>query len=203
MFDQETDSLIEALLNGTRREILRRLLLDQSYAFRISKILGLSQQAINKQLEMLERANLIAMAGFVPSSSGAPRKIYRPTNFSTLVVDYSPNFIDIRRYKIPSDTKVPDFGNDDPSTLVERLRSVNERIDAIMKERIQLISEKDSIIGSLHRMISEMEADDFTKSVLIEFVDSLDHELVSRKMGLSRDIVQRMVELYLHTQNLQ
>ncbi|HLH86310.1 MAG TPA: helix-turn-helix domain-containing protein [Thermoplasmataceae archaeon] len=197
MFDQETDALIDALLNSTRREILRRLLLDQSYAFQISKILGLSQQAINKQLELLERANLISMTGFVPSSSGAPRKIYRPTNFSTLIVDYSPNFIDVRRYRIPIETQRVESRMDEPARLIADLRMVNSRLDAIMEERTQLINEKDRILGSLHRMINEMEADDFTKSVLLEYVDTLDAGSVSKRFGISQEIVQRMIEIYL------
>ena len=78
MTDSNLDEFVSAILNNTRREILKCLTLDESYALQISRLVGISQQAVIKQLDLLERANLIESVGTFPSELGASRKIYRP-----------------------------------------------------------------------------------------------------------------------------
>ena len=199
MIDGDLDSLISALMNSTRREILRRLILDQSYALEISRQVGISQQAINKQLEFLEKANLISAVGLFPSTEGARRKIYRPTNFSTLVTDYSRNFIETRRYEISFDRdEASEEKNEDPKRIMDELEKVNSELDDLMKKRISLLKEKDRLLGSLHSFINGLEAADLEKNILREYVDSTDPEETARKLLVSPSYVMGVIEAYLH-----
>ena len=199
MIDGDLDTLISALMNNTRREILRRLILEESYALEISRSVGLSQQAINKQLELLERANLISAVGMIPSSEGARRKVYRPTNFSTLVTDYSRNFIEVRRYEIKFENGDLSYSlNNEPGKLVNDLNKINSSLENLMNERIALLKKKDAIIGALHTYINNLEAGTLEKNILWEYVDSSDPEGTARKFNVSPSYVMGVVESYLH-----
>ncbi|WP_175266638.1 ArsR family transcriptional regulator [Acidiplasma cupricumulans] len=48
-------TLLNILENNTRRELLKMLANYDSYALELSKAMGISQQAINKQLDILEK----------------------------------------------------------------------------------------------------------------------------------------------------
>lgn len=197
MTDEDIDNLISAFMNGTRREILRRLILDQSYAFEISKWIGVSQQAIYKQLDLLEKANLISSVGIVPSNEGANRKIYRPTNFSILITDYSRNFIDVKRYELlfEDDNTPPD----EPTIeLLKNLTSINSQLEELMKKRISLLKEKDRTVGALHMFINRLSATNIEKSMLWEYVDTGDPEIVAKKFNVTPSYVMGVVETYLH-----
>lgn len=199
MIDEEILALISAIENNTRREILRGLILDQSYALQISRWIGVSQQAINKQLDLLEKANLILSAGVIPSNSGAPRKIYKPTGFSTLVADYSRNFIEIKRFELPD----PDEERQDREQglnareLINELSSTNSMLDRIMEERMGLVHRKDNLLGKLHDYINRISPDEMTRNILFEYCDSLDPEYVARRFSIPINFVMQIVENYL------
>lgn len=188
------DDFIAALENETRRQIIKRLLETESYALEISRIVGVSQQAIMKHFDILERANLVIPVGVVPSPSGAPRKVYRPTGFSTLVIDYSRSFFDMKRYPLENGEEVEGGSIDE---LLERLRDVNSRLDSLMKEREKLISLKDSIIRRAKRLIEEDFPDPFTREVLTTYISSMDAETAAQELGLPVEIVRSMVGQYL------
>lgn len=199
MIDEEILALISAIENNTRREILRGLILDQSYALQISRWIGVSQQAINKQLDLLEKANLILSAGIMPSNSGAPRKIYKPTGFSTLVADYSRNFIEVKKFELPesrADVEKDDYSLT-PMGMIHRLKSTNELLDRIMEERIELVGKKDRLLGRLHDYINAISPDDLTRNILFEYCDSLDPEYVANRFSIPINLVMQVIETYL------
>ena len=198
MIDEEILSLISAIENNTRREILRGLILDQSYALQISRWIGVSQQAINKQLDLLEKANLILSAGMLPSSSGAPRKIYKPTGFSTLIADYSRNFIEIKRYEIPENANAEPKGS--PMTAREIMAGLVEtevQMNSLMEKRLELVQKKDSLLGKLHYYVNAISPDEMTRNILLDFADYSDPDYVARKYNIPLAFVLQVVETYL------
>lgn len=198
MIDEDIISLISAIENNTRREILRGLILDQSYALQISRWIGVSQQAINKQLDFLEKANLILSEGMMPSSAGAPRKIYRPTGFSTLVADYSRNFIEVRRYEIPeTEREATPQESLTPREIIRNLSLTNDRLEEIMERRASLVMAKDRLLGKLHSYINRVAPDDMTRNILFDYADSLDPEYVAKKYSLPIGYLMQIVETYL------
>ena len=135
----------------------------------------------------------------MPSSYGAPRKIYRPTGFSTLVADYSRNFISVRRYDI--NPSAYDNGqvaeNLNISELLENLRSTEKQINEIMEQRTKLILQKDRIMGRINAYITEMAPDALSRAVLTEYIDSMNPEYVARKLNIPVNMVMQIVETYL------
>ncbi len=198
MFDEEIEGFFEALENNTRREILRRLIRDDTYAFEMSRMIGVSQQAINKQLEMLLRANLISVVGVIPSSSGASRKIYRPTGFSTMVVDYSRNFFEVRRYPIETEQSVKvEIDSDRGSDLITRLKNINQKIEEIMIQRENLVKKKDTVLGKLNQKVAELSPDPVTREIMLTFLDNLSIKETAQKFGLPEDFINEKIKKLL------
>ncbi len=200
--DDYIEYFIAALENETRRQILRSLISDRSYALEISRSIGVSQQAINKHLAVLEDAKLIISQGLLPSTSGAARKVYRPTGFSTLVVDYSKNFFDIKRYPLefsesPEDTTIP--GN--VESMMKRLREVDQNISHLMDERERMLREKDSLIYNLKLMIGRIAPDSTSRRILETYLETLDPEATSTKLSLPVELVNLIVERFLESSN--
>jgi ArsR family transcriptional regulator len=195
MFDEDIEDFFEALENNTRREILRRLIRDDTYAFEMSRMIGVSQQAINKQLEMLLRANLISVVGVVPSSSGASRKIYRPTGFSTMVVDYSRNFFEVRRYPIETDQNMKvEINSDRGADLIVHLKNINQKIEEIMLQREKLVKKKDIVLGKLNQKVAELAPDPVTREILTTFQDNLSVKETAQKFGLPEDFINEKIK---------
>lgn len=198
MAKDELDLFLSALENSTRREILKRLTLEESYALEISKWIGVSQQAINKQLEMLERAQLISMAGLMPSNSGAPRKIYRPTNFSSIIIDYSRSFFEVKKYDL--EVTPEENGNNQNASvrdLIEELRDVNLKLDDMMKERGRLLSMKDSIIMNINSRMAREASDSFLRTVVSIFLETLDEDEVAERLSMPPEVIRIVVSDFL------
>ena len=197
MIDDSVENFIAALENSTRREILKRLIFDESYALEISRWIGVSQQAINKQLEMLERAKLISSVGIIPSTSGAPRKVYRPTGFSTLVIDYSRSFFEVKRTDIDYDEETVRENHSDNRDLFIELSEVNSSIEELMKKRTELVKKKDAVISVLHQRIADVSGDNMTKNILIDYLETLDVKKVSQNTGIPEEIIAGIVNRFI------
>ena len=189
----DIDTLLSIMENSTRRAILKKLLMEESYGLEISKSLGISQQAINKQLEILEHANLILSMGVTPSSIGPPRKVYRPTGFSTLVIDYTPTFIQVSKFDL-TERNEPSIQNE---VSIERIKEINEKMDALMKERQSLVEEKNNIIQLLRKNVVERVKEGFIRQILVEYLETLNEEEVSRTTGIPVEIVGKIVDDFL------
>ncbi|SIM72659.1 ArsR/SmtB family transcription factor [Cuniculiplasma divulgatum] len=189
----DIDTLLSIMENSTRRAILKKLLMEESYGLEISKSLGISQQAINKQLEILEHANLILSMGVTPSSIGPPRKVYRPTGFSTLVIDYTPTFIQVSKFDL-AEKNEPSIQNE---VSIERIKEINEKMDALMKERQSLVEEKNNIIQILRKNVVERVKEGFIRQILVEYLETLNEDEVSRTTGIPVEIVGKIVDDFL------
>ncbi len=193
--DELIDYFLSAIENETRREILRMLTMDPSYALEMSRKTGISQQAINKQLYILEKAGLIALDGVIPSNTGPPRRIYRPTNFHTLVFDYSPNFVRVKLYDLTDESEDATISSiKDGEKPISLLREIDQRIDKIMEERGELLKVRDSIISALREEIGRKYSDSVSREVALRYIDSLDVMDVARKTGIPVSMVQAIIK---------
>ena len=196
MENDDLDYIMSALLNSTRREILKMLTVDDSYALEMSRWLGVSQQAINKQLEMLEKAKLISSAGFVPSSEGASRKIYRPSGFSTITIDYSRNFFEIKRMGLNYSEREDETFDRDNRDLLDDLVRINRDIDDLMAKRTELLNKKDEILESLHERVSQGAASPIERNILLRYLESMSTEETAAKLGIPIDFVRNVVSRF-------
>ena len=196
MESDDLDDIISALLNSTRREILKMLTVDDSYALEMSRWLGVSQQAINKQLEMLEKAKLIISAGFVPSSEGASRKIYRPSGFSTITIDYSRNFFEVKRMGLDYSEREGETAEMDNRDLLDELARINRNIDDLMAKRTELLNEKDEILESLHERVSQRATSPIERNILLSYLESMSTGETAVKLGIPVDFVRSVVSKF-------
>ncbi len=185
--------ILTALENNTRRELLKMLANYDSYALELSKMMDVSHQAINKQLELLERWGLVSSNGMVKSNIGAPRKIYKSQGFSTIIIDYSKNFMEIKKMDISheNDTKLPENVND----LLLNLQNINNDIEDLENKRNELIEYKDKIIEKLKMFTDNLNS--FDKKIVDIFIDTMSVEDVSKMTGISADIIREIISKFI------
>ncbi len=141
---EDIDVLLSAIENQTRREILKRLVEGRQYALQLAKELRVSQQAIIKHLEVLERSRIIRRTGTERSDMGPPRKMYEIDKSFSIVIDVGPGIFDIRRYEIEADDSQPadgDFG--------ENLERIEREIRELERRRVELLKMKEKLLKQL------------------------------------------------------
>ncbi|GEM_PF-1111163 len=197
--DGDIEALIAAFENSTRREILRRLTYDVSYANELSRMIGVSQQAIIKHLYYLQESRLIRSVGVFHNSSGAARKIYKPTGFSTLIIDYARDFFQIEKIPLAFDD------TDEGSATLEKapadhlfkeLRRINSEIEQLNRDRASLIKRKARVIRQLREALSGPLQDSFIRDVLNTYIETLDVTESSRILNLPPVVVTNILRAY-------
>ncbi len=139
------DELLNAIENQTRREILKRLVEGRRYALQLAKDLRVSQQAIVKHLDVLEKSKIIKKAGMEKSDMGAPRKLYEVNKSFSIVIDVAPGIFEIREYDIDDNCNLKVDGED----FGEILERIERELREIEKRRIELIKMKEKIIQKM------------------------------------------------------
>ena len=188
--EDQIEALISAIENSTRREILRELTSDTSYAMELSKLVGVSQQAINKHLFLLERANLIRL---MQDPENGRKKIYSPTGFSSLIIDYSRNFFNITKKDIYiEDSEKLDTADDD---LFTSLAEINRQIEEITNRRLKLLATKDQILERIHAKVNSQVMDPITRKIVNLFIESMDENYVAERMGMPLMLVDHILKM--------
>lgn len=139
------DELLNAIENQTRREILKRLVEGRRYALQLAKDLRVSQQAIVKHLDVLEKSKIIKKAGMEKSDMGAPRKLYEVNRSFSIVIDVAPGIFEIREYDLDDEGDFK-FEDEDFGEILDR---IEREIKEIEKRRIELLKMKERIIRKL------------------------------------------------------
>lgn len=191
--DNEIEIFIAALENSTRREILRHLTMEESYALELSRLVGVSQQAVIKHLYLLEQARLISSVGMIPSSSGPARKIYRPQGFSSLIIDYAKNFFAVTRNDIDFDDESYDPDTEDHLTLISQLSSVNEELKDLLEKRASILKKKDAIIRKLRDAYLNRIDDSMTRNIMSVYIETLDPAETAEKVGVPVFVVNHVL----------
>ncbi|OYT58397.1 ArsR family transcriptional regulator [Euryarchaeota archaeon ex4484_178] len=145
----EIDAILAAIENQTRREILKRLAEGRQYALQLAKELRVSQQAILKHLEVLERYNIIRRAGMEKSDMGPPRKLYELSKGFSIVIDFAPGLFEIRRYPIDLRDEEDDKKETIEEDFGEALRKIENEIRELERRRLRLIKMKERILREL------------------------------------------------------
>ncbi|MHB1908058.1 MAG: ArsR/SmtB family transcription factor [Nitrososphaerales archaeon] len=144
------DVLLDVLGNDTRRRILQLLADEPRYFIQLSKDLGVSQQAVLKHLELLERH------GFVKSyeeesAFAAPKRKYFELDLSCVLaigitkdaVEFS--FQDISRQDLDEEIEEKD------------LKSLSKRVSAAIEEDspIEILHQSDVLLKEINAKLKE------------------------------------------------
>jgi ArsR family transcriptional regulator len=180
------DVLFEVLGNDTRRRILQLLADEPRYFIQLSKDLGVSQQAVLKHLEVLERN------GFVTSFEGdsayaAPKRKYYQLNRSCmLAIGITKDAVQFVFHDIPQESakartqqtefkslqhKLLDLEREsDPSRILNisdsLLREINAKLTEIANTEIALLGLKQRITRTAHEAIRKSFEEDLQRQIL-------------------------------------
>ena len=142
----DLDTLLSLVENPTRRRILESIVREPSYPLRLSKELGVSQQAVMKNLALMEQNGLV-VSYRESSRMGPDRTLYIPNTEFTLVVEMHSSMFSARVIG-PSEegAEVPGMTADEAS---RRIDEIDDRLEEIDRERAALVSERNGLVRIL------------------------------------------------------
>ena len=145
----DLDVLLSMVENPTRRKILESLVKEPHYPLQLSKELGISQQAVMKNLNMLEKNGMV-VSYQVSSSIGPMRTVYEPNSEFTLVIDMRNGMFSARMIE-PSEDEKEGFDDVKMESLKKTRQTISEidaKIEELDKERSKLIREREQVMAS-------------------------------------------------------
>lgn len=143
----DIDILLSMVENPTRRRILESLVREPSYPLRLSKELGVSQQAVMKNLNLMEQNGLV-VSSREDSTMGPTRIVYSPSTEFTLVVEMHRSMFSA---KIIGPSGVP-MDLEEGMTMEEasdRIKEIDNRIQELDEERAALVRERNMIVRTV------------------------------------------------------
>jgi len=147
------NELLSMIENPTRRRILEVLAIEPHYPLQLSKELGISQPAIVKHLDQMERIGMIR--GYQEESRMGPKKtLYVPNSEFTLLVDMRNGMFTVRLAQ-PSDSVFDGASGDVSDNLSDEQEE--ERKGKREKERIEGIEEIRNNISEIDQQLREIE----------------------------------------------
>ena len=169
----DIDELLSIIENPTRRRILEYLTREPSYPLQLSKELGISQQAVMKNLALMEQTGML-MSHPEESSMGPTRTVYAPSRQFTLMIDLHGNMFTTRLIS----TGIVDSGQSgsvDTEAAIERLKQLDSKIEELDRERASLLDERDSVMNAINSSIRD-EEDPVKRKELYRQLDEMINE---------------------------
>jgi ArsR family transcriptional regulator len=144
------DVLLDILGNDTRRRILQLLADEPRYFIQLSKELGVSQQAVLKHLEILERNGFITSYE-QESSFPAPKRKYFQLNLScVLEVGITRDAVQFVFQDIPRLDREEQIEEKELKALSRKVRAVVEE-----EEPIELLQRSDDLLKEINLALKE------------------------------------------------
>ncbi len=144
------DVLLDVLGNDTRRRILQLLADEPRYFIQLSKELGVSQQAVLKHLEILERNGFITSYE-QESSFPAPKRKYFQLNLScVLEVGITRDAVQFVFQDIPRLDREDQVEEKELKALSKKVRDVVEE-----EEPIELLQQSDDLLKEVNLALKE------------------------------------------------
>lgn len=192
----DIDILLSMVENPTRRKILESLVKEPHYPLQLSKELGISQQAVMKNLSVLEKNGMVV--SYQESSSiGPKRTVYEPNSEFTLVIDMR-NGMFSARMMTPSDEEpeeTPEIKMEELEKTRRMISKIDENIDELNRERSRYIRERETLIASAISQISEAGYGYAYKSLMYEILNEPDRTMdeLSADLNVRKEVVEDMV----------
>ena len=188
--------ILNMISNPTRRRILESLTKEPSYPLQLSKEIGVSQQAIMKNLDLLERNGMV-IGHQVSSALGPMKVVYEPTTEFTVVID-------MRRSMFSADVTDESGSEEDVIPITETIDELRSEISRIDKEVEELERQRSALIRKRQNMISwamsQLDDEGFTslhKNLMYQMLNNPDvpEADIIRKMSQRTDIERSLHEI--------
>jgi predicted transcriptional regulator len=190
----DIDNILSVVENPTRRRILMALVREPHYPLQLSKELGVSQQAIMKNLDILERSGFVE--GRKESSDRGPlRIVYRPTSEFTLTIDLRNGMFRATVSEPEKNGPLPEDSGAELEEVRESLSEIDRRINEFDRMREDMIERRNMMISSFMNGPIANELDYLGRSMLYEMLNSPCHDLdrVCRNMGVREEKMTEMM----------
>ena len=192
----DLDILLSMVENPTRRKILESLVKEPHYPLQLSKELGISQQAVMKNLNMLEK-NGMGVSYQVSSSIGPMRTVYEPNSEFTLVIDMRNGMFSARMIE-PSKEEEEGFDDVKMESLKKTRQDISEidkKIEELNKERSKLIREREKVIGTAMTTINDAGCGYAHRNLMYEILNEPDRsmEQLSEDLNARPDVVKELI----------
>lgn len=185
----DLDVLLSMIENPTRRKILESLVKMPHYPLQLSKELGISQQAVMKNLSVLEKNGMV-VSYRESSSIGPERTVYEPNSEFTLIVDMRSGMFSARMVEPKGERK--DVDVDNLKEMRSKVIDIDNELEQLEKRYSELMREKESIIASV---ISKQDGY-AQKSLAYEILDAPKKtvEELSKDLNARTDVVKEMID---------
>ena len=192
----DLDILLSMVENPTRRKILESLVKEPHYPLQLSKELGISQQAVMKNLNMLEKNGMV-VSYQVSSSMGPMRTVYEPNSEFTLVIDMRNGMFSARMIE-PSKEEEEGFDDVKMESLKKTRQDISEidkKIEELNKERSKLIREREKVIGTAMTTINDAGCGYAHRNLMYEILNEPDRsmEQLSEDLNARPDVVKELI----------
>ncbi|MFA6951583.1 MAG: helix-turn-helix domain-containing protein [Candidatus Methanomethylophilaceae archaeon] len=197
----DLDRILSVVVNPTRRRILQAIVREPHYPLQLSKELGISQQSVVKNLDVMERNGMVVHYR-QSSNVGPDRILYRPSSEFTILIDLRNGMFET--HMVSPETKNEDKEKED--TKIEETKEFQETrnrisdIDRQLKElnevRSQMIGERNRLIRSFLDSIDDKVIDYDHRNLLYEMLNNpdMDKATISKEMGVNESSVDQMID---------
>ncbi len=201
----DMDTILSIVENPTRRKILQAVVREPHYPLQLSKELGISQQAVVKNLNLMEKEGLVE--SYHQSSDRGPDRIfYRPSSEFSITIDMRNSMFEVRM--IPTgNTKSQASKDKAPAQPAKthderRLESVRADISAIDRQlnefdrkRCQLVQQRNDLIDSFLAETDIRNLDYEHRQLLYDMLNRPNWSAgdISRNLGFNESTVSEMI----------
>lgn len=192
----DLDILLSMVENPTRRKILESLVKEPHYPLQLSKELGISQQAVMKNLNMLEKNGMV-VSYQVSSSMGPMRTVYEPNSEFTLVIDMRNGMFSARMIE-PSEEEDEGFENVKMESLKKTRQTISEidsKIEELNKERSKLIREREKVMASAMSNLNGTDCGYTHRNLMYEILNEPNRsmEQLSEDLNARPEVVKDLI----------
>lgn len=200
----DMDAILAIVENPTRRRILQAVVREPHYPLQLSKELGISQQAIVKNLNLMEKEGIVV--SYRESSDRGPERIfYKPSSEFTITIDMRNNMFEVRMIPAGEDDRArKEKTIEETKTLEERkLEEVRARISQIDRQiaefdrrRSEMVRERNNLINEFLHLADLDNLDYDHRGLLYDMLNkpNWNAEDISKKMGFNENMVSRMID---------
>lgn len=194
----DIDILLSMVENPNRRKILAALVKEPQYPLQLSKELGISQQAVMKNLNALEKNGMV-VSYQENSMLGPMRTVYEPSSEFTIVIDMRSSMFSTRMIELETETEEEnDEFPHETMNLEEtrkRISDIDKKIGELDKERLRNIREKETLMATKLSELNDTEYGRDHRNILYEIMNEPDKSPseLSEDLHVSEDTINRII----------
>lgn len=193
--------------NPTRRKILQAVVREPHYPLQLSKELGISQQAVVKNLNLMEKEGLVV--SYRESSDRGPDRIfYKPSSEFTITIDMRDSMFEMRMISIGEKPEDGKTGEDirEERRLEEvraKISSIDRQIAEFDRRRAAMIRQRNDLINEFLDGTDLRNLDYERRELLYDMLNrpNWSAEDISKSLGFNESVVSRMIDDILNIMN--